>query len=50
MERQILLQNEMRQRGVATQIAFTREMFMWLGSFYVIATTGAILGQVDYLH
>ncbi|XP_046843608.1 plasminogen receptor (KT)-like isoform X2 [Xenia sp. Carnegie-2017] len=44
MERQILLQNEMRQRGVATQIAFTREMFMWLGSFYVIATTGAILG------
>ena len=44
MERQILVQNEMRQRGMATQIAFSRDMFMWLGSFYAIATTGAILG------
>ena len=46
MERQILLQNEMRQRGLSTQIAFAREMFMWWGSFYAIACTGSILGQV----
>ncbi|CAB4041890.1 plasminogen receptor (KT), partial [Paramuricea clavata] len=45
MERQILLQNEMRQRGLATQIAFSREMFMWWGTFYAVVTTGAILGQ-----
>ena len=47
MERQILLQNEMRQRGLATQIAFSREMFMWWGTFYAVVTTGAILGQVN---
>ena len=44
MERQILVQNEMRQRAMATQIAFSREMFYWWGSFYTIATAGAILG------
>ena len=44
MERQIILQNEMRQRGMATQLAFSREMFTWLASFYVIATTGCIVG------
>ena len=44
MERQILVQNEMRQRAMATQIAFSREMFMWWGSFYAIACTGAVLG------
>ncbi|XP_028403596.1 plasminogen receptor (KT)-like [Dendronephthya gigantea] len=44
MERQILVQNEMRQRGMATQIAFTRDMFYWWGSFYAVVTAGAILG------
>jgi hypothetical protein len=47
MERQILVQNEMRQRAMATQIAFSREMFMWWGSFYAVACTGAVLGQVN---
>lgn len=44
MERQIVLQNEMRQRALATQISFSREMFMWLGSFYVLTTFALIAG------
>ena len=46
MERQILVQNEMRQRAMATQISFARETFMWYGSFFVTVVTAATLGQV----
>ena len=44
LERQIQMQNQMRERMVAQQIAGAREMFLWLGSFYVLAGTGMIMG------
>lgn len=44
LERQIQMQNAMRERMVASQVAGAREMFLWLGSFYVIAGAGMIAG------
>jgi len=44
LERQIQMQNQMRERMVAQQVAGAREMFLWLGSFYVLAGTGMIMG------
>lgn len=38
------MQNAMRERMVAGQVAGAREMFLWLGSFYVIAGAGMIAG------
>ncbi len=46
LERQIQMQNQMRERMQAAQIARAREMFVWLGSFYAIATVGMIAGCV----
>lgn len=40
LERQIQMQNQMRERMMAAQLARAREMFMWLGSFYAIASVG----------
>ena len=42
MERQIQMQDQMRERMMAQQIAKSREMFLWLGSFYAFAG-GAML-------
>ncbi|XP_023344503.1 plasminogen receptor (KT) [Eurytemora carolleeae] len=42
LERQIHMQNQMRERMVASQIAGAREMFVWLGSFYAIAGTAML--------
>jgi len=42
LERQIQMQNQMRERQMAAQLARTRELFMWLGSFYAIAGVGMI--------
>ena len=42
LERQIQMQNQMRERMVAQQVAGAREMFLWLGSFYLLAGTGMI--------
>ena len=44
VERQIQMQNQMRERMQAAQIAGAREMFAWLGSFYVVATAAMIQG------
>ena len=44
LERNIQMQNEMRERLMAQQIARSREMFSWLASFYIIATVGMIRG------
>lgn len=44
MERQIQLQNQMRERMVAMQIARSRELFYWLGTFYILATGAMIAG------
>jgi len=37
LERQIQMQDQMRERMVAMQVARAREMFYWFGSFYVLA-------------
>ena len=42
MERQIQMQDQMRERMAAQQIAKAREMFLWFGSFYAVAG-GAML-------
>jgi len=42
LERQIQMQNQMRERMMATQIARAREMFVWWGSFYGLTATGLI--------
>lgn len=44
VERQIQMQNAMRERMMAAQIAKAREMFLWLGSFYCLATVAMIGG------
>ncbi|XP_023235301.1 plasminogen receptor (KT)-like [Centruroides sculpturatus] len=44
IERQIHVQNQMRERMAAMQIARSRELLYWLGSFYVLATIGLIVG------
>jgi len=44
VERQIQMQNQMRERMVAMQIAKSRELLNWFGSFYLLTTTGMIAG------
>lgn len=44
LERQMHMQNQMRERMVAMQIARSRELFAWLASFYVMAGVGMIRG------
>lgn len=46
MERQIQMQNQMRERAMAMQIAGARDLFMWFGSFYAVALVGMIGGAV----
>jgi len=38
------MQNQMRERMVAMQIARSREMLNWFGSFYLLAATGMVTG------
>ncbi|XP_036030285.1 plasminogen receptor (KT) [Onychomys torridus] len=46
LERQLTMQNEMRERQIAMQIAWSREFLKYFGTFFCIAaislTTGAI--------
>jgi len=42
VQRQIQMQNQIRERMAATQIAMARERLAWLGSFYIIATLGMV--------
>lgn len=46
LERQLIMQNEMRERQMAIQIAWSREFLKYFGTFFGIAaislTTGAI--------
>ena len=44
MERQIQMQNQMRERQAAIMIAKSREMFYWLSTFYVLASVAMIRG------
>lgn len=40
------MQNQMRERMMAMQIARAREMLNWWGSFYALALVAGIAGQV----
>jgi len=44
MERQIQMQNQMRERQAAAMIAKSREMFYWLSTFYLLASVAMIRG------
>lgn len=44
MERQILMQNQMRERQMAMQIAWSREFLKYFGSFLAVATVGLTAG------
>ncbi|XP_007428188.1 plasminogen receptor (KT) [Python bivittatus] len=46
LERQLLMQNQMRERQVALQIAWTREFLKYFGSFYGLATVGLAIGAI----
>jgi len=44
LERQIQMQDQMRERMVAMQVAKARDLFYWLGSFYVVAGLAMVTG------
>ncbi len=44
IERNIQMQNQMRERMIALQIARSREMFTWLATFYGVASLAMIRG------
>lgn len=44
LERQLQMQNAMRERQMAMQIARGRDLFIWWGSFYSVAVTGCVIG------
>ncbi|XP_047425327.1 plasminogen receptor (KT) [Mugil cephalus] len=46
MERQILMQNQMRERQMAMQIAWSREFLNYFGSFFAVAAAGLTVGAI----
>ncbi|XP_069019880.1 plasminogen receptor (KT) isoform X1 [Embiotoca jacksoni] len=46
MERQILMQNQMRERQMAMQIAWSREFLKYFGIFFAVATVGLTAGAI----
>uniref|UniRef100_A0A2D4FZD3 Plasminogen receptor (KT) n=1 Tax=Micrurus corallinus TaxID=54390 RepID=A0A2D4FZD3_MICCO len=46
LERQLLMQNQMRERQMAMQIAGTREFLKYFGSFYGLTTVGLTIGAI----
>ena len=44
MERQMMMQNVMREQQMAIQLARGRDLFHWWMAFYVTAAVGAIAG------
>ncbi|KAL7854200.1 hypothetical protein AOLI_G00210440 [Acnodon oligacanthus] len=46
MERQILMQNEMRERQMAMQIAWSREFIKYFGSFFSLAAFSLTAGAI----
>ncbi|XP_040054414.2 plasminogen receptor (KT) [Gasterosteus aculeatus] len=46
MERQLLMQNQMRERQMAMQVAWSREFLKYFGSFYAVTTVGLTLGAL----
>ncbi|KAM6985511.1 plasminogen receptor (KT) [Aplochiton taeniatus] len=46
MERQILMQNQMRERQMAMQIAWSREFLKYYGTFFGLVTLGLTVGAI----
>ncbi|KAE8632953.1 hypothetical protein XENTR_v10001725 [Xenopus tropicalis] len=46
LERQIIMQNMMRERQMAMQIAWSREFLKYYGSFFSLAVIGLTVGAV----
>lgn len=44
MERQMMMQNVMREQQMSIQLARSRDLFAWWAAFYVVAATGAVVG------
>lgn len=46
LERQLTMQNEMRERQIAMQIAWSREFLKYFGTFFGIATFSLTAGAI----
>ncbi|KAF3702134.1 Plasminogen receptor (KT) [Channa argus] len=46
LERQILMQSQMRERQMAMQIAWSREVLKYFGTFFTLATVGLTVGAL----
>ncbi|XP_066473473.1 plasminogen receptor (KT) [Tiliqua scincoides] len=46
LERQLLMQNQMRERQMAMQIAWTREFLKYFGAFFGLAAIGLSAGAI----
>uniref|UniRef100_A0A3P9M9C3 Plasminogen receptor, C-terminal lysine transmembrane protein n=1 Tax=Oryzias latipes TaxID=8090 RepID=A0A3P9M9C3_ORYLA len=46
LERQIMMQNQMRERQMAMQIAWSREFLKYSGSFFALASVGLTAGAL----
>ncbi|OCU01043.1 plasminogen receptor (KT) [Xenopus laevis] len=46
LERQIIMQNMMRERQMAMQIAWSREFLKYYGSFFSLAAIGLTVGAI----
>ncbi|XP_072024095.1 plasminogen receptor (KT)-like [Amphiura filiformis] len=44
MERQLVMQNQMREKQMAMSMSGSRELLNWYGSFYAIALLGMVAG------
>jgi len=44
VERQMMMQNYMREQQMSIQMARGRDLFHWWAAFYVVAATGAVVG------
>jgi len=40
----MMMQNVMREQQMSIQLARSRDLFNWWAAFYVVATTGAVVG------
>ncbi|XP_073398735.1 plasminogen receptor (KT) [Dendrobates tinctorius] len=46
LERQIIMQNQMREKQMAMQIAWTREFLKYYGTFFSLAALGLTAGAI----
>lgn len=46
MERQLMMQNQMRERQMAMQIAWSREFLKYFGTFFTLASLGLTAGAI----